>query len=345
MEASMRSNRPIENQALINELKQGRELAKQLKNHLNPSTASSETRQFLVEKIISSYEKTLTKLNRSNDSSVLTSLNSKSDGYNNSPRSQGSNHQLASKKRKALPKWTEHVEVKSETGLEGPLDDGHGWRKYGQKDILGAIHPRGYYRCTHRHVQGCLATKQVQRSDQDPTVFHIMYKGQHTCTKAAAQCPSTDVAKVIKPVPNTKRTKLCDDQFRFSFGSRNRNENNSLVEQVFPTFSSFGYTSGNKNKADDYVFISSAEAEEDHQFMMSPFYMSPATSDSDFFSPCQMGLSQLNVHRSESDLAEAGSCVNSVSNSPMGVLDFPTGCGSAEMDFDSSFLFGFFDFE
>uniref|UniRef100_A0A7N2MN53 WRKY domain-containing protein n=1 Tax=Quercus lobata TaxID=97700 RepID=A0A7N2MN53_QUELO len=43
---------------------------------------------------------------------------------------------------------------------------------------------RGYYRCTHRRVQGCLATKQVQRSDEDPTVFKITYRGRHTCALA-----------------------------------------------------------------------------------------------------------------------------------------------------------------
>ncbi|GER34332.1 WRKY transcription factor [Striga asiatica] len=39
----------------------------------------------------------------------------------------------------------------------------------------------GYYRCTHRNGQGCLATKQVQRSDEDPTVFEITYRRKHTC--------------------------------------------------------------------------------------------------------------------------------------------------------------------
>ncbi|KAE8007904.1 hypothetical protein FH972_004461 [Carpinus fangiana] len=50
--------------------------------------------------------------------------------------------------------------------VEGPLDDGYRWRKYGQKDIPDSNYPRGYYRCTHRHAQGCLATKLVQRSTQ-----------------------------------------------------------------------------------------------------------------------------------------------------------------------------------
>ncbi|KAF3779681.1 putative WRKY transcription factor 30 [Nymphaea thermarum] len=66
-----------------------------------------------------------------------------------------------------------------------PLDDGYSWRKYGQKDILGAKYPRGYYRCTHRHAQGCQATKQVQRSDHNPAVFDITYCGKHTCNQLA----------------------------------------------------------------------------------------------------------------------------------------------------------------
>jgi hypothetical protein len=50
------------------------------------------------------------------------------------------------------------------------IDDGHAWRKYGQKDILNAKYPRNYYRCTHRQDQGCWATKQVQKTDEDPPV-------------------------------------------------------------------------------------------------------------------------------------------------------------------------------
>lgn len=85
------------------------------------------------------------------------------------------------KKRKATAKWTSQVRVSAAGGAEGPADDGHSWRKYGQKDILGAKHPRGYYRCTHRNSQGCTATKQVQRTDEDPTVFDVVYHGEHTC--------------------------------------------------------------------------------------------------------------------------------------------------------------------
>ena len=44
--------------------------------------------------------------------------------------------------RKTLPRWTEQVRVTIGTVPEGPLDDGYSWRKYGQKDILGANFPR-----------------------------------------------------------------------------------------------------------------------------------------------------------------------------------------------------------
>ncbi|KAM3300334.1 hypothetical protein ACQJBY_041384 [Aegilops geniculata] len=79
--------------------------------------------------------------------------------------------------------WTQ-VRVASMQDL-GPLDDGMSWRKYGQKDILGATYPRSYFRCTHRHTQGCAATKQVQRATADPLLFDVVYLGAHTCAQAA----------------------------------------------------------------------------------------------------------------------------------------------------------------
>lgn len=36
----------------------------------------------------------------------------------------------------------DRVRVSCESGLEGPHEDGYNWRKYGQKDILGAKYPR-----------------------------------------------------------------------------------------------------------------------------------------------------------------------------------------------------------
>lgn len=42
--------------------------------------------------------------------------------------------------RKTMPRRREQVEVC--LGTEGNKEDGYSWRKYGQKDILGAKFPR-----------------------------------------------------------------------------------------------------------------------------------------------------------------------------------------------------------
>ncbi|KAK1666143.1 hypothetical protein QYE76_054302 [Lolium multiflorum] len=100
-------------------------------------------------------------------------------------RCRGANAAGQCKKRKALPKWSTQVRVNTVQDV-GPLDDGFSWRKYGQKDILGAKYPRAYFRCTYRHTQSCHASKQVQRADGDPLLFDVVYHGNHTC----AQCNS-----------------------------------------------------------------------------------------------------------------------------------------------------------
>ncbi|XP_062120237.1 probable WRKY transcription factor 53 [Humulus lupulus] len=187
-----------EQKNLLNELTRGKELAGQLQLHLiNASSPSShETGQYLVQKILVSYEKALSMLNWPGDHPpqpppvLQLGMSDSPPSLTGSPRSEDSDRDqdnkdyMGSRKRKSLPRWTKQVRVSPGMGLEGPLDDGFSWRKYGQKDILGAKYPRGYYRCTHRNVQGCLATKQVQRSDDDPTIFEITYRGRHTCTQA-----------------------------------------------------------------------------------------------------------------------------------------------------------------
>ncbi|KAK7318181.1 hypothetical protein RJT34_02880 [Clitoria ternatea] len=67
--------------------------------------------------------------------------------------------------------------VKSVTTAEG-LDDSWAWRKYGQKPIKGSPYPRSYYRCSSS--KGCLARKQVERSNLDPSVFLVTYTAEHT---------------------------------------------------------------------------------------------------------------------------------------------------------------------
>lgn len=53
----------LEQETLVKEISQGRELANQLKNHLDTISSSPQTCEFLLEKILSSYEKALSMLN------------------------------------------------------------------------------------------------------------------------------------------------------------------------------------------------------------------------------------------------------------------------------------------
>ncbi|CAL0319613.1 unnamed protein product [Lupinus luteus] len=40
---------------------------------------------------------------------------------------------------------------------------------------------RCYYRCTHQKLYGCLAKKQVQRHNDNPSMYEVTYRGNHTC--------------------------------------------------------------------------------------------------------------------------------------------------------------------
>ncbi|KAI5018965.1 hypothetical protein ZWY2020_043853 [Hordeum vulgare] len=60
-------------------------------------------------------------------------------------------------------------------------EDGFIWRKYGQKEITHSKNPRLYFRCTYKHDSGCPATRQVQQSDDDHSLYIITYFGDHTC--------------------------------------------------------------------------------------------------------------------------------------------------------------------
>lgn len=59
---------------LIKELIQGKESANELRNHLNPC-ASNDTRDFLIQQILSSYEKALSLLHYTDSSSPSAFLN------------------------------------------------------------------------------------------------------------------------------------------------------------------------------------------------------------------------------------------------------------------------------
>ncbi|KAI3955031.1 hypothetical protein MKW98_005034 [Papaver atlanticum] len=160
-------------------------------------------------------------------------------------------------KRKTVHRWTEQVRACEQTGFTRPIEDGYSWRQYGKKDIVGAKHPRGYSQCAHKNAQDCLAMKQVQRTNENSSIFNVMYRGKHTyfsqlqiensgTTQKVLRSPSFSFPTVSTPIPCIER------------------------------------------KSNNNIFTSMTS---DHHFMSYPFsspYLSPSTSKSNSFSPYRM---------------------------------------------------------
>ncbi|XP_065853444.1 WRKY DNA-binding transcription factor 70 isoform X2 [Euphorbia lathyris] len=178
------SQRQRERERAIDELVQGRHFAYKLKAFLlqsenNKNNESLPPPQDLVLNVLNSFTNTLSILNpppsdhlshfppasfqlsdaRNSDDSADTSRSSSSTKYRRG----------CYKRRKTWNSWT-----RESSDL---VDDGNGWRKYGQKMILKGKYPR----CTHKYEQGCEAKKQVQRIEEEPPLYRTIYNGNHTC--------------------------------------------------------------------------------------------------------------------------------------------------------------------
>ncbi|RZC51880.1 hypothetical protein C5167_020303 [Papaver somniferum] len=183
-----------------------------------------------------------------------------------------------SKIRKCQPRWKEQVRVCERSGLQGPLDDGYSWRKYGQKDIFGAAHPRAYFRCAHRVAQGCLSNKQVQRSDEDPSIFDVTYQGLHTCNQVSHLLPGQPQNKEDQKLKNLQETLL-----NFKTGCHVKVEDfNSLIE---PKSTSFLQPSASKKEKKTVIFSSPERHNHSMDSPVHPPSASPTTSNSSFFPP------------------------------------------------------------
>ncbi|KAG6434387.1 hypothetical protein SASPL_106018 [Salvia splendens] len=220
-------------ESISSQLNHGIKLSNKLKKELLHHHSNSSDCELLIDKIISCYNNALELLNytdslHNGDSTTLLDF---------SPTSEVSDQQdlkdHVPKKRKSLERWSEEVHVCCGTRSEDQLEDGYNWRKYGQKDILGATHPRSYYRCTYRHTRGCSATKQVQRGEDDPSILRILYRGKHSCglnqnKQNGVVCAETnEESKQLKPAnvaspplimsePTSMSTCQIDQSFRDS---------------------------------------------------------------------------------------------------------------------------------
>ncbi|KAK4435454.1 putative WRKY transcription factor 53 [Sesamum alatum] len=322
-----------ENKAVINELTQGLEKAKQLRIHLC-STCPSEAQDLLLRRIISTFERALMILKWggcvglpvAGESSVSVDGSPRSDDMNKN-FGDYRNHGDVSRKRKSQPTWTEQVRVNSENALEGPGDDGYSWRKYGQKDILGAKYPRSYYRCTYRNVRDCWATKQVQRSDEDPTIFDVTYKGTHMCNQSInAVPPPASLEKQELKNNNSHNYRLeQQNQTLANFTANLRVNTEDLDIKEMPTHFSFPSTFACRDR-ENHCSPISALADDNQVGTYSPVFYSPATTGSNYSSAavnCQMrNYGEAPIQQSETDTADIISAHASTTNSPTGGMEF-----------------------
>ncbi|XP_022981626.1 probable WRKY transcription factor 41 [Cucurbita maxima] len=327
--------------SLVGELIQGMELTKQLRIELS-SASKEESRGSLIQGILSSYERALLILKRNAPMNpppmpeVAPGLPGSPISVNGSASSDDSGRGLKdpqqdprkeSKKRKAQPRWKVQVKVNSETGFEGPHEDGYSWRKYGQKDILGATYPRSYYRCTFRNTQNCWAVKQVQRSDEDPSVFEITYRGKHTCSQGnylAQSCHSPEKQENKENDHGHDHHQKQPAQESL-FGNQTI-ENIEKLENKALTFC-FGSTSGECKDIVNGGFSHLAIDTHTALGSFSQSFISPTTPDSNYFTPSPCQRSNIggthNMQPLESDVHEIFSANTSATNSPILDWDFP----------------------
>ncbi|PKI76663.1 hypothetical protein CRG98_002972 [Punica granatum] len=193
---------------------------------------------------------------------------------------------------------------------------------------------RGYYRCTHRHVQGCLATKQIQKSDHDPNVFEVVYRGRHTCsrsTHSVVQSQSRTSDGPRQEQDNGSRPRTFDQKlpnqsqpinFNFKSDLRLEPEEVDARDEMFPSFS----FTDSAIESDQNIF---ATVLTDNNFLDS---ITIETPEPDYLQP--MSLCHLSSLTSESDPHEIVSAPTSVTNSPIGDVIFPL----EKIEFDPDLL-------
>lgn len=349
---------------LINELVQGRELARRLQMCLHAPSSPQETQEFLIQRIIAAFEKALATLNWNGGSSVGEASHAvqvgirtcESPPLSGSPRSEDSERdfqdQNASKKRRSMPRWTKQITVSPGMGVEGTLDDGYSWRKYGQKEILGAKFPRGYYRCTHRNVQGCLATKQVQRSDEDPNVFEITYRGKHTCAQSSNAVPPSGTQESLELNPSAADPQQQSQEqllLNLRAGLRVQTENLDVPDPEQSSFTSLIFPSASSIMNNENQMFTSSMLENNfaENVTPDPSYMSPATSGITYYSVSPSGVNNVlaempSMATSGSEINDIISAVTSAANSPIVGLDLPfdqSGYDGLNFTFDNQRFF------
>ncbi|XP_042450438.1 probable WRKY transcription factor 41 [Zingiber officinale] len=300
---------------LMAELARALQLVRELESHLAHS-ALADSCKSLAPEILYSIQKSILMVQSSSLDGGGTPPSTTGDSpcfENPCPLSEEHDCKQMKKNRKTLHKWTTQARLipGGAGGVEGPVDDGYSWRKYGQKDILGAKHPRAYYRCTHRNTQACPAVKQVQRSDEDPLLFNITYRGIHSCLRR----PHTDSASASEE-QQSQRKKVKTERL----------DSEEAQEQAFLSMASMA--EWGEMPPEIFSLLSA----NDDVLIGNSTLVSPVTLDSTYF---LMSPYPINEETSDSDLGEKISRANSASNSSLVNMDVMLD----ELNLDQSFQF------
>ncbi|GMH10044.1 hypothetical protein Nepgr_011885 [Nepenthes gracilis] len=212
---------------IVAELMKGRDSASELRRFLNSGKSLTDEVELhdLAKKTEASFSDCLSLLSTitaaeaeyllsSENSAALTNCKSEDPGWISKDRT-AKERRGCYKRRKTSQSWW----VDSPNQMADP----HAWRKYGQKSIQNAKHPRNYYRCTHKFDKGCQASKQVQQIGDDPPIFRTTYNCHHTC-KALLKHPQIIVdsddrsgsSVFLSFEPCSPMKQALDDSFFFS---------------------------------------------------------------------------------------------------------------------------------
>ena len=175
-----------------------------------------------------------------------------------------------------------------------------------------------------------MATKQVQKSDEDPSILKITYKGRHTCNQASQLSPHLASVPINDPQQNQYQSHQAEGNQNLSqetiveFGTnpKIKTDELGLIDETFlPVSFSLPPTSI------EFQNMETNTSPEEKNILGSDTYYFPMLQ-------CQ------NMQRSEADLYEAISAPTPVSNFPVGGLDLSFDLAG----FDPNFMFGASEF-
>ncbi|THU52902.1 hypothetical protein C4D60_Mb10t08800 [Musa balbisiana] len=176
------------------------------------------------------------------------------------------------KKRKTLPKWTIQVQVSGSQAGVVP-EDGYTWRKYGQKEILGTRHRRrshvSWFPC--EIIAPLLASAEATTDALAATASDVLQRSK--CRDPIG----TPASSTLLTEGNTLAWRTCK---RVSIMKLQRYLKHGVISK---TSSCLSFEPKNQ------IFSYTNPMENDHSSSFSSPFMSPPTSESNYFavSPCQ----------------------------------------------------------